>query len=89
MATITVPEETFQRLSRKAEVLQTTVEALATPALESVAGLPTPLPFTLSYEEWKKLFDEHMAEVAARADRYPPGFEVDISRESMYEGCGE
>jgi hypothetical protein len=30
-----------------------------------------------------------MREVAARAGRYPPGFMVDDSRETIYEGRGE
>ena len=42
-----------------------------------------------TYDEWKRRLDEWMAIVDARADRYPPGFQADVSRESMYEGCGE
>ncbi len=43
----------------------------------------------LSYDEWKKAFDAWMADVEARTHRYPPGFILDDSRESIYEGCGE
>jgi hypothetical protein len=46
---------------------------------------PTNVPFA----EWKKNFDSWMAEVQARAQRYPSGFVMDDSRESIYEGCGE
>src|SRR5262245_51325869 len=42
-----------------------------------------------SYEEWAKEFHAWMEEVAARAGRYPPGFMVDDSRETIYEGRGE
>ena len=95
MATITVPDSTFERLSRRAEALGTTVEALALPALEwatlapgespAQSDIPPPLP----YDEWKKRFDELTAHVQGRAHLYPPGFRVDDSRESIYEGCGE
>ena len=30
-----------------------------------------------------------LALARSRADRYPPGFRADVSREGMYEGCGE
>jgi hypothetical protein len=49
-------------------------------------GDPSP-PF--SDEEWKREFDAWMAEVRTRAGRYPAGFVVDDSRESIYEGRGE
>jgi hypothetical protein len=43
----------------------------------------------VSPDEWAKLFDTWMREVAARAGQYPPGFVVDDSRETIYEGRGE
>jgi hypothetical protein len=46
-------------------------------------------PNELPYEEWKRRFDAWQIDVAARADRYPPGFAADVSRESIYDGCGE
>jgi hypothetical protein len=39
--------------------------------------------------EWQQLFDAYLREVAARAGRYPDGFVVDDSRETIYEGRGE
>jgi hypothetical protein len=45
-------------------------------------------PSTLP-QEWKRRFDSYMQEVAARADRYPEGFVLDDSRETIYEGRGE
>ena len=95
MPTITVPEATYQRLSRRAAALSTSVEALAQPALERVAREPEanrpPLdpPGQMAHEEWKKGMDEWQAIVESRADRYPPGHVTDCSRESIYEGCGE
>jgi hypothetical protein len=42
-----------------------------------------------SYEEWRQRFDGYLHEVATRADRYPAGFVLDDSRETIYEGRGE
>jgi hypothetical protein len=39
--------------------------------------------------QWTAEFNAWMQEVAARASAYPPGFVVDDSRESIYEGRGE
>jgi len=39
--------------------------------------------------EWDKQFDAWMREVTARAGRYPEGFIVEDSRESIYKGRGE
>ena len=97
MPTIDIPEETYQRLTRRAAALRTTVESLALPALEVVACDPIPTlifpvqaePVDLPYDEWKKGLDEVVARAKEREHRYPPGFEADVSRESIYEGCGE
>ncbi len=97
MPTIDIPEETYRRLTRRAAALHTTVESLAMPALEGAACEPLPAvalptttePVDLPYDEWKKGLDEMVARAEARAHRYPPGFEADVSRESIYEGCGE
>ncbi len=88
MPTITIPDDTFERLTRRATELGTTIEALVAPVLDRVMHEPTP-PGDLPYDEWKKLFDDILAKAQSRADRYPPGFQADVSRESMYEGCGE
>ena len=95
MPTITVPEETYLKLSRRAEALNTTVDALAKPVLDQIAGetyingQPLNAPGEMPYEEWKKGMDEWQAIVESRANRYPPGHVTDSSRESIYEGCGE
>ena len=89
MQTITIPDETFQRLTHRATELKVSVEELALPALERAAVAPLPAPRALTHEEWLANFEAWMAEVQARAHQYPPGFEVDISREAMYGGCGE
>ena len=40
MPTITVPDETYDRIPRRAEALGTTVEALVVPALEQIVEGP-------------------------------------------------
>jgi hypothetical protein len=94
MPSVNIPDEMFEQLAKRARALNVTVEQLIAPLLDLAAGsysnelgMPTlsPAPF----DDWKKKFDAWMAEVEARAHRYPPGFVLDDSRESMYEGCGQ
>jgi hypothetical protein len=93
--TITVPDDTYQRLARRAAAAGTTVEALAAPVLERLAqetaahAHPAAPPVDLPDDEWQRVLDQLIADADSRADRYPPGFRVDVSRESIYEGCGE
>jgi hypothetical protein len=63
------------------EAIRTLVETM-----RQQTGAPQPAPPSL--DEWQRLFDAYMREVAARAGRYPEGFVVDDSRESIYEGRG-
>jgi len=96
MPTLEIPAATYERLALRAAKLQTSVEELAVPALERVAIEPmtdvppqSDSPVDLPYDKWKKALDEIVARAQARAHLYPPGFEADVSRESIYEGCGE
>jgi hypothetical protein len=72
MPTITVPAETYERLARR--------------AIEQAAAAPPDVPTVLTGEAWRQAFDALTREVQARADRYPPGFVLDDSRETMYFG---
>jgi hypothetical protein len=87
MPSVTIPDETFERLAKRAAALGLTVEQLILKlATESDGnGHPTAPHF----DDWKKQFDKWMADVQGRAHRYPSGFVMDDSRESIYEGCGE
>jgi hypothetical protein len=87
---VTIPDETFHRLAKRAAAGNITVEQLIlTLAAENDGNAhPTPTPTAASFDDWKKQFDAWMAEVQARAQRYPPGFAMDDSREAIYEGCG-
>jgi hypothetical protein len=77
MATITVPDATFDRLARQAAAIGVTVEQLVLPVLDQIAP-PAPTP-----EERKRAFAEWLKRIEGRADRYPPGFRVDDDRESL------
>jgi hypothetical protein len=95
MPQLTIPDDTYERLASLAAALNVTVEQLVTPALERVAeaeaasGRAPTQPGDLPCDLWKARFDEFLATVQSRAGRYPPGFEANVSRESIYEGCGE
>lgn len=84
MPMLSVPNPTFQRLAERAAALNITVEELVTPALELLAqqDIDTQPPT----DDWQRQFNEWMNHVAGRANRYPPNFQLDDSRESMYEG---
>jgi hypothetical protein len=92
-AHLTIPDDTFQRLAQRAAERNTAVEQLITPLLELAVGGPvgqqTALLPEAPLDDWKKKFDDWMADVQARAGRYPAGFVMDDSRESIYEGCGK
>ena len=91
MPTITVSEDTYQRLSRQASAQGTTVDDLAAPALEKLVRAPAGNGSAVDQpaDEWVTSFNAWMAAVEARGDQYPPGHVTDVSREAMYEGCGE
>jgi hypothetical protein len=96
MATLTVPDAIYQKLAQRAAALNTTAEALAGPvlarlAMEAEPGAESAEPqrAALPANEWQAIFDKLLAEARDRAGRYPPGFQADVSRESIYEGCGE
>jgi hypothetical protein len=93
MPSVTIPPDVFERLEKRAAALNITVEQLIVPLLDRGADSgpdgPEPPKAEVSSDEWKKKFDAWMADVKARAQRYPPGFVMDDSRESIYRGCGE
>ncbi|OWK43907.1 hypothetical protein [Fimbriiglobus ruber] len=88
MPTITIPDDAYQRLSHRASSLGISTDTLVAHLLERGDQGPIP-PGDLPYDQWKQRFDELLANAASRAHRYPPGFQADVSRESIYEGRGE
>jgi hypothetical protein len=94
MRSLTVSEEMFERLTRRAAALHVTIEQLIAALLDLVAesdnkGQFTPSATATPFDNWKRRFEAWMAQVQTRAHRYPPGFVMDDSRESIYQGCGE
>ena len=93
MPHLTIADEVFERLAKRAAALNVTVEQLVAPLLDLAAesgnGHSAASSTEAGFDEWKETFDAWMADVQARAHRYPPGFALDDSRESIYQGCGE
>jgi hypothetical protein len=83
------PTSTSQPVIDLTGLPEKAVEAIRTivETMRQQTGAQRPSP--LSLDEWQRLFDAYMREVAARAGRYPKGFVVDDSRETIYEGRGE
>lgn len=92
MPAITVADETYARLAEQAAAVGVSVDDYVAPVLDQAArrnAAPTATPVDLPEDEWRKESEAFLARARARADLYPPGFQADVSRESIYEGCGE
>jgi len=94
MPAIQIPDDTYQVLSHRAIAMGTTVDALARPALERLTLDSPPDPTTdapeeLPLDQWNLVFERLLTNARGRANRYPTGFQADVSRESIYEGRGE
>jgi hypothetical protein len=79
MATLTIPDPIYAELSDEAQTAGLTIEELVLQKLQRVA--PTPL----SRDDRRRALDEMQKAARARANRYPPGFRVDDSRETIYK----
>ena len=87
MPHVTVPENTFRRLSERAAVLNISVDDLVKPALDRLAETGSALSESsepLTGDAWQAELDAWKRDAASRAGRYPPGFVLDDSRETMY-----
>jgi hypothetical protein len=87
MPHVTVPEDTFRRLSARAAALNISVDDLVKPALDRLAETGTaapesPLPLTGA--AWRAELEAWKRNAESRAARYPPGFVLDDSRETIY-----
>lgn len=92
MPSLNVSDDLYQQLAQRAAALNLTVEELVASLAKSLDrpnGAVPPASATEPYVDWTKKFSSWMAEVQARATRYPPGFVMDDSRASIYQGCGE
>ena len=88
MPQVSVPEETFRLLSERAAALNVSVDSLILPALERLIHKPSADPseatLPLTGDAWRKEFEAWRRDAENRAGRYPPGFVLDDSRETMY-----
>ena len=83
MPQLTIPEETYARLTAWAASRNQTVEEAVGPVLESLA------PVVPTREERAQALEELKQLARSRAGRYPAGYHADDSRESIYEDGGE
>ena len=89
MPHVTISEETFRRLASRAAALNISVDELIRPALDRLAetgnGPATPEPpLPLTGDAWYAEYEALKRDAESRADRYPPGFVLDDSRETIY-----
>ena len=86
MPHLTVPEDTFRRLAARAAALNISVDDLVQPALDRLAetGTSTPEPLPLTGDAWHAELNAWKRDAQSRAGRYPPGFVLDDSRETIY-----
>jgi hypothetical protein len=89
MPTIEVSEETYRKLEKRAERLHKSVPEVVEPMLDVSDESPQESPRRMSREEWRKRFDAMMDDFRRNPPVYPEDHYVDVSRESIYEGCGE
>lgn len=85
MPQITIPEATFKQLTDKATAANMTVEEYLEPVLSDIVEPrpPTTESAPQDHETWKEWLEEWHSHVQARSGKYPPGFRVDVSRESF------
>ena len=84
---LTVPEGTFQRLVAKAATLNISVEDLVKLALDQIAETDTSSPepsLPLTGDAWHAELDARKRDAETRVGRYPQGFVLDDSRETIY-----
>jgi hypothetical protein len=82
MPHVTISEDTFQRLAVKAAALNISVDELVQPTLDQLAGGGAELPLT--GDAWLAELTAWKRDAESRADRYPSGFTIDDSRETIY-----
>jgi hypothetical protein len=87
MPQLTIPEDTFRRLSERAAALKISVDDLVRPALDRLLAAGTPPveePQPLTGDALRAEFEAWKRDAESRAGRYPPGFILDDNRETMY-----
>ena len=87
MATVTIPDVAYTSLAAQAALRNITVEQFVLDQLQFLSRSPAvpaePTP-PLTGEAWRAVRDAMISDAEKRADRYPPGFVLDDSREAIY-----
>jgi len=87
MPHLTVTEDTFRRLAARAAALNISVDDLVQPALDRLAETgtsPPEPPLPLTGDAWHAELNAWKRDAESRTGRYPPGFVLDDSRETIY-----
>ena len=87
MPHLTVTEDTFRCLAARAAALNISVDDLVQPALDRLAETgtsPPEPPLPLTGDAWHAELNAWKRDAENRAGRYPPGFVLDDSRETIY-----
>src|SRR3954451_17380090 len=87
MPHVTVPEDTFRRLTERAAALHISVDDLVKLALDRLPGAgppPAELPLPLTGDAWRAELEAWKRDAESRAGRYPPEFVLDDRRETIY-----
>ncbi len=87
MPQVAVSEDTYRRLAARAAALNISVDDLVKPALDRLAEADTTAgepPLPLAGDAWWAELEAWKRDAKDRAGRYPPGFVVDDSRETIY-----
>ena len=87
MPYISVAEDAFRRLSERAAALNISVDELVKLALDRLAEsgpVRTEPPLPLTGDAWLAELEAWKRDAESRAGRYPPGFVLDDSRETIY-----
>ena len=80
MATLTIPEDTFRRVAKRAAEMGLTVEQLLLPIMEQAALSPEP-----TSDDRRQAFKNLTLLARSHATLYPTDLVLDGSREAMYE----
>lgn len=76
-----------EQLQQRATADGSNIESVVSRLVE--AAVVSPSKPGMDDDAWKRRFDAWMKEVDRRSDRYPANFQLDDSREKIYEDDGE
>jgi hypothetical protein len=91
MPSVVIPEDTFRRLAERAAALNMSVDDLVKPALDRLAESEalTPASTPLTGDAWHAELETWTRDAEGRAGRYPAGFVLDDSRDTLYRERGD